>query len=213
MPVVFNADTACRAHTTQMTKRIATIHRKTKETQVELTINIDGEGNSHITTGVGFLDHMLDILTKHSLLDLNIKASGDRVVDDHHTVEDVGICFGQGIKEALGEKKGIRRFSNSSVPMQEALANVAIDISGRPALVFNVAFHTEKIGNFDVELIEEFLEAFSTNAGINLHVNVLYGTNAHHIAEAIFKGLAKALEDAVRIDERIKDIPSTKGVL
>lgn len=213
MPVVFNADTACRAHTTQMTKRIATIHRKTKETQVELTINIDGEGNSHISTGVGFLDHMLDILTKHSLLDLTIKASGDRIVDDHHTVEDVGICFGQGVKEALGNKKGIRRFSNSSVPMQEALANVAIDISGRPALVFNVAFHTEKIGNFDVELIEEFLEAFSTNAGINLHVNVPYGTNAHHIAEAIFKGLAKALEDAVRTDERIKDVPSTKGVL
>ncbi|MFN3531332.1 MAG: imidazoleglycerol-phosphate dehydratase HisB [Candidatus Brocadia sp.] len=196
-----------------MTKRTATIHRKTKETQVELTLNIDGEGNSHISTGVGFLDHMLDILTKHSLLDLTIKASGDRIVDDHHTVEDVGICFGQGIKEALGDKRGIRRFSNSSVPMQETLAHVAIDISGRPALVFNVAFHTEKIGSFDVELIEEFLKAFSTTAGINLHVNVPYGSNAHHIAEAIFKGLARALGDAVRIDERIKDIPSTKGVL
>ncbi|GAN32969.1 MAG: imidazoleglycerol-phosphate dehydratase HisB [Candidatus Brocadia sp. AMX2] len=196
-----------------MTKRTATIHRKTKETQIELTLTLDGDGNSHISTGVGFLDHMLDLLTKHGLFDLTIHANGDRIVDDHHTVEDVGICFGQGIKEALGDKKGIRRFSNSSVPMQEALAHIAVDISGRPALVFNVTFHTEKIGNFDVELIEEFLEAFSTNAGINLHVNVPYGSNAHHIAEAIFKGLAKALGDAVRIDARIKDIPSTKGVL
>ncbi|MDE1889141.1 MAG: imidazoleglycerol-phosphate dehydratase HisB [Planctomycetota bacterium] len=196
-----------------MTKRIATISRKTKETQVELTINIDGEGTSKISTGVGFLDHMLDLLTKHALFDLTIKASGDRIVDDHHTVEDVGICLGQAINKALGDKKGIQRFSNTSVPMQETLANIAIDISGRPALVFNVAFHTEKIGNFDAELIEEFLKAFITHAGINLHVNVPYGTNAHHIAEAIFKGLAKALESAVRIDERIKDVPSTKGLL
>ena len=131
-----------------MTKRTATINRKTKETQVELTINIDGNGNSSINTGVGFLDHMLDLLTKHGLFDLTIKASGDRIVDDHHTVEDVGICLGQGIKEALGDKKGIRRFSHASVPMQETLANIAVDISGRPALVFNVAFHTAKIGNF-----------------------------------------------------------------
>lgn len=196
-----------------MTKRTATISRKTKETQVELTINIDGEGTSKISTGIGFLDHMLDLLTKHALFDLTIKASGDRIVDDHHTVEDVGICFGQAINKALGDKKGIQRFSNTSVPMQETLANIAIDISGRPALVFNVAFHTEKIGNFDAELIEEFLKAFITHAGINLHVNVPYGTNAHHIAEAIFKGLAKALESAVRIDERIKDVPSTKGLL
>ncbi len=196
-----------------MTKRTATISRKTKETQVELTINIGGEGTSKISTGVGFLDHMLDLLAKHALFDLTIKASGDRIVDDHHTVEDVGICLGQSINKALGDKKGIRRFSNTSVPMQETLANIAIDISGRPALVFNVAFHTEKIGNFDAELIEEFLKAFITHAGINLHVNVPYGTNAHHIAEAIFKGLAKALESAVRIDERIKDVPSTKGLL
>lgn len=196
-----------------MTKRTATINRKTKETQVELTINIDGNGNSSINSGIGFLDHMLDLLTKHGLFDLTIKASGDRIVDDHHTVEDVGICLGQAIKEALGDKKGIRRFSNASVPMQETLANIALDISGRPALVFNVAFHTAKIGNFDAELIEEFLKSFTTNAGINLHVNVPYGTNAHHIAEAIFKGLAKALEDAVRFDERIKDVPSTKGIL
>lgn len=196
-----------------MKKRTATINRKTKETQVELTINLDGEGKSSSSTGIGFLDHMLDLLAKHALFDLSIKASGDRIVDDHHTVEDVGICLGQGIKEALGDKKGIRRFSNTSVPMQESLANVAIDISGRPALVFNATFQTEKIGNFDAELIEEFLEAFSTNAGINLHVNVPYGTNAHHTAEAIFKGLAKAIKTAVQVDERIKDVPSTKGIL
>ena len=213
MPAVFNDGAVMPCVSIYMTKRIATIQRKTKKTEIDLTVNIDGEGNSHIHTGVGFLDHMLDILAKHALFDLDIKAIGDRIVDDHHTVEDVGICFGQGIKGALGNKRGIRRFSNSSVPMQEALANIAIDISGRPALVFNVTFHTEKIGNFDVELIEEFLEAFSTNAGINLHANVPYGTNAHHIAEAIFKGLAKALNDAVRTDERVKDVPSTKGVL
>lgn len=196
-----------------MTKRTATINRKTKETQVELTLNIDGSGSGSINTGVGFLDHMLDLLAKHGLFDLTVRASGDRIVDDHHTVEDVGICLGQGIKEALGDKKGIRRFSNASVPMQETLANVAIDIGGRPALVFNVAFHSEKIGNFDAELIEEFLKSFTANAGINLHVNVPYGTNAHHMAEAIFKGLARALEDAVRFDERRKDVPSTKGIL
>lgn len=196
-----------------MTKRTATIHRKTKETEIALTVNIDGKGNSHITTGIGFLDHMLDILTKHSLFDLELKAVGDRIVDDHHTVEDVGICLGQGMKEALGDKKGIQRFSNSSVPMQETLASIALDISGRPALVYHVTFHAGKIGNFDAELIEEFLKAFSTNAGINLHINVPYGSNTHHIAEAIFKGLARALRDAVRIDERVKDIPSTKGIL
>lgn len=196
-----------------MEKRKATIQRKTKETQVELMVNLDGEGNSRINTGIGFLDHMLDLLTKHALFDMDIKAIGDRNVDDHHTVEDVGICLGLGIKEALGDKKGIQRFSHASVPMQESLANIAVDISGRPAMVFRVIFPTEKIGNFDAELIEEFLEALNTNAGINLHVNVPYGNNAHHIAEAIFKGLAKALKDAIRTDTRIKDIPSTKGIL
>lgn len=196
-----------------MIKRTATIRRKTKETHIELSVNIDGEGNSNISTGIGFFDHMLDILTKHALFDLDLKASGDRIVDDHHTVEDVGICLGQGIREALGDKKGIRRFSHASVPMQESLANVAVDISGRAAFIFHAIFHSEKIGNFDVELIKEFLEAFSTHAGINLHVHVPYGNNAHHIAEAIFKGLAKALEKAVQKDERRKDIPSTKGIL
>jgi len=196
-----------------MTKRTASVNRKTKETHVELTVNLDGEGSSNVNTGVGFLDHMLDLFAKHALFDLHIKATGDRVVDDHHTVEDVGICLGQAVKEALGNKKGICRFAHASVPMQEALANIAIDVSGRSALVFHAEFHTEKIGNFDAELIEEFLEAFSANAGANLHVNVPYGSNAHHIAEAIFKGLARALEDATRINRRIGDVPSTKGVL
>ena len=196
-----------------MTTRKATIKRKTRETQVELTVNLDGEGKSNINTGVGFLDHMLELLAKHALFDLDVKAEGDRIVDDHHTVEDVGICLGQGIKESVGEKRGIRRFAHASVPMQETLANVAVDVSGRAALVYNVAFHASKIGNFDAELIEEFLEALSANAGMNLHVNVPYGSNAHHIAEAIFKGLAKALESAFRTDTRIKDVPSTKGAL
>jgi len=196
-----------------MKKRTATINRKTKETQIELNLNIDGEGSSHIHSGIGFLDHMLDILTKHALFDLTIQATGDTIVDNHHTVEDIGICLGLGIKDALGDKKTIRRFSNASVPMQEALANVAIDIGGRAALVYHVNFHTHKIGNFDAELIEEFLKALTANACFNLHVNIPYGSNSHHMAEAIFKGLAKALKDAVRYDDRVKDIPSTKGVL
>ena len=196
-----------------MTKRTASVNRKTKETHVELTVNLDGEGSSNVNTGVGFLDHMLDLLAKHALFDLHIKATGDRIVDDHHTVEDVGICLGQAVKDALGNKKGICRFAHASVPMQEALANIAIDVSGRSALVFHAEFPSEKIGNFDAELIEEFLEAFSANAGVNLHVNVPYGANAHHIAEAIFKGLARALEDATRINRRVGDVPSTKGIL
>ena len=196
-----------------MKKRIAKIERKTKETQIELVLNIDGEGICNVNTGIGFLDHMLELLTKHALFNLDITAHGDIQVDGHHTVEDIGICLGLGIKEALGDKKGIRRFSNASIPMQETLANVAIDISGRSALVFNANFHNEKIGNFDVELIREFLEAFTTNAGVNLHINIPYGTNSHHMAEAVFKGLAKVLCEAVRLDERITGIPSTKGVL
>ena len=192
---------------------MAKIERKTKETQIELVLNIDGEGVSRINTGVGFLDHMLDLLAKHALFNLDITANGDVQVDDHHTVEDIGICLGLGIKEALGNKKGIRRFANASIPMQETLANIALDISGRAALVFNAHFQKEKIGNFDVELIQEFLESLATNAGINLHVNIPYGSNSHHMAEAVFKGLAKALGEAVRLDERITDVPSTKGIL
>ena len=196
-----------------MKQRKAHVKRKTGETDVELTLNLDGKGKANISTGVGFLDHMLDLFTKHALIDLTIRASGDQRVDDHHTVEDVGICLGQALKDALGDKKGITRFASTSVPMQESLADIAIDISGRPALVFNVNFNTNRIGNFDASLVREFLEAFSANAGINLHVNVSYGSNAHHIVEAIFKGLAKALDRAIKIDERMEGVPSTKGTM
>lgn len=196
-----------------MLKRTSNINRKTSETSIKLSLNLDGEGKRTISTGIGFFDHMLDLLAKHALFDLEIKASGDTEVDYHHTVEDVGICLGQAVKEALGDKAGITRFANISLPMQEALANIALDISGRSALVFNAKLDTKKIGDFDTELIKEFLEAFTVNAGINLHVDVPYGENAHHISEAVFKGLAKALDRAIRIDERSNEVPSTKGVL
>jgi len=196
-----------------MKNRTANIDRKTNETNINLSLNLDGEGKRSVSTGIGFFDHMLDLLAKHALFDLEIKATGDTNVDFHHTVEDVGICIGLAVKEALGEKAGIVRFSNVSVPMQESLANVALDISGRSALVFNAKLDSKKIGDFDSELIKEFLEAFTVNAGLNLHVDVPYGENAHHIAEAIFKGIAKALDRATRIDERTDEVPSTKGVL
>ena len=196
-----------------MKNRTSNIDRKTNETNISLSLNLDGEGKRSVSTGIGFFDHMLDLLTKHALFDLEIKATGDTNVDFHHTVEDVGICVGLAVKEALGDKAGIVRFSNVSVPMQESLANVALDISGRSALVFNAKIDSKKIGDFDSELIKEFLEAFTVNAGLNLHVNVPYGENAHHIAEAIFKGIAKALDRATRIDERTNEVPSTKGVL
>ncbi|MBT3355205.1 MAG: imidazoleglycerol-phosphate dehydratase HisB [Candidatus Scalindua sp.] len=196
-----------------MKNRTANIDRKTNETNINLSLNLDGEGKRSVSTGIGFFDHMLDLLAKHALFDLEIKATGDTNVDFHHTVEDVGICMGLAVKEALGEKAGIVRFSNVSVPMQESLANVALDISGRSALVFNAKLDSKKIGDFDSELIKEFLEAFTVNAGLNLHVDVPYGENAHHIAEAIFKGIAKALDRATRIDERTDEVPSTKGVL
>ncbi len=196
-----------------MKNRTSNIDRKTNETNINLSLNLDGEGKRSVSTGIGFFDHMLDLLAKHALFDLDIKATGDTNVDFHHTVEDVGICMGLAVKEALGDKAGIVRFSNVSVPMQESLANVALDISGRSALVFNAKLDSKKIGDFDSELIKEFLEAFTVNAGLNLHVDVPYGENAHHIAEAIFKGLAKALDRATRIDERTNAVPSTKGVL
>jgi imidazoleglycerol-phosphate dehydratase len=196
-----------------MKNRTANIDRKTNETNINLSLNLDGEGKRSVSTGIGFFDHMLDLLAKHALFDLEIKATGDTNVDFHHTVEDVGICMGLAVKEALGGKAGIVRFSNVSVPMQESLANVALDISGRSALVFNAKLDSKKIGDFDSELIKEFLEAFTVNAGLNLHVDVPYGENAHHIAEAIFKGIAKALDRATRIDERTDEVPSTKGVL
>ncbi|MEE9488775.1 MAG: imidazoleglycerol-phosphate dehydratase HisB [Candidatus Brocadiales bacterium] len=193
--------------------RRSEIVRKTKETEIRLTLELDGEGRCEGSTGVGFFDHMLELFSRHGLFDLKVSAKGDHEVDDHHTVEDVGICLGQALKEALGDKKGIVRFGDASIPMQEAIANVAVDVGGRPALVFNSPLSKEKIGGFDAPLVEEFLHALCINAAINLHVNVPYGTNSHHVAEAIFKGLAKALARAVSLDERVKGVPSTKGVL
>jgi len=194
-----------------MADRTAKVHRRTKETDITLEINLDGEGKYEIDTGVGFLDHMLTHLSKHSKIDLAVKASGDLEVDAHHTVEDIAICLGECLIEALGDKKGIARYGNSSMPMEDALANISIDLSGRPACVYNVEYRTERIGDFDVECIEELLRSFSNNGKFNLHVNVPYGTNSHHIAEAIFKGLGKSLATAVSIVGT--DVPSTKGVL
>ena len=193
--------------------RKSQIDRKTKETNIRLVLELDGQGRLEGSTGVGFFDHMLDLFSRHGLFNLKISAKGDREVDDHHTVEDIGICLGQALNEALGDKKGIVRFGAASVPMQETLANVAVDVGGRPALVFNAPLANKKIGEFDASLVEEFLHAFSTNAAINLHVNVPYGTNGHHVAEAIFKGLARALAKAISLDERIEGVPSTKGIL
>ena len=194
--------------------RQATIERKTKETQITLSLNLDGAGQVTAQTGVGFLDHMLDHLGKHSLCDLEARARGDRQVDDHHTTEDVGICLGQALAKALGDKAGIRRYGSASVPMEETLANVAIDLSGRPAVVFDVKFVGDKIGTFDTQLIEEFLRRLAATAAMNLHVSVPHGANDHHMAEAIFKALAQALRQAKEIDPaRRGEIPSTKGTL
>jgi len=196
-----------------MPDRRAEIRRDTKETRITVRLALDGEGRSDVATGVGFFDHMLDLLARHGLFDLAVKAEGDTRVDAHHTVEDAGICLGQALREALGDRKGIRRYGSCSVPMEESLAQIALDLGGRGVLVFRVAFPTEKTGEFDTQLIEEFLHALATNAGMNLHVNVPYGKNSHHIAEAIFKGLAKALDWATQVDPRVKGVPSTKGVL
>src|SRR5438552_4261083 len=193
--------------------RSTSISRKTKETNIKLSLNLDGAGSGTSNTGVGFFDHMLDLLTRHSLIDLTVEAQGDLQVDAHHTVEDVGIVLGQAIEKALGDKKSIYRYGWAIVPMDESLAQVAIDLSGRPAFVFNVPFKGAMIGMFPVELVEEFLKALSANARMNLHINVPYGTNNHHIAEAIFKACAKALRQAVSPDPRNSDVPSTKGSL
>lgn len=197
-----------------MAKRQAKIERKTRETQITLELDLDGAGQCQAATGVGFLDHMLDHLAKHGMSDITVKAKGDLQVDDHHTVEDVGICLGQALAKALGDKAGIFRYGDASVPMDETLANVALDISGRAAVVFNVCFPGGKIGSFDVQLVEEFLRAVAREAGLNLHVNVPYGTNDHHIAEAVFKAFAQALRRAKSFDpDRQGQIPSTKGTL
>ena len=197
-----------------MSKRTATIRRETKETKVQVTLDLDGSGSAEVRTGIGFLDHMLDHFGKHGMADLTIQAAGDLQVDDHHTAEDVGICLGQAIAKALGDKAGIRRFGSASVPMNEALASVSLDLSGRAVLVFNVRFAGDKIGTFDTQLIEEFCRALSAHAGMNLHVNVPYGANDHHVAEALFKALAQAFRAAKEIDPaRHGQVPSTKGSL
>ncbi len=194
--------------------RHATIHRDTKETQIRLKLDLDGTGVASVNTGVGFFDHMLDLLGKHSLIDLTIDAKGDLEVDQHHTVEDVGICIGQALEKAVGDKRGIYRYGWAIVPMDESLAQVALDLSGRPALVYNVTFTSPLIGDFATELVQEFFQAIANNAKMNLHINVPYGANSHHIAEAIFKGFAKALRQATTIDACAKDaVPSTKGTL
>ena len=196
-----------------MAERKATITRETKETQITLTLVLDGEGRHEVNTGVGFFDHMLDLLARHGLFNLTVKATGDTQVDAHHTVEDVGICLGQALEEALGDRKGLRRYGSSDVPMEDALARVALDLGGRGALVCKVVFPTEKTGEFDTVLVEEFLHAFAMNGGFNLHVEVPYGKNSHHVAEAIVKALAKALDAATQIDPRVQGVPSTKGTL
>ncbi|HWK94589.1 MAG TPA: imidazoleglycerol-phosphate dehydratase HisB [Pseudolabrys sp.] len=194
--------------------RTATIKRKTKETDIEVTIDLDGKGRSQIATGIGFLDHMLDLLARHSRIDMTVKAVGDLHIDFHHTAEDTGIALGQAVKQALGDMKGIGRYADVHMPMDETLTRVALDISGRPFLVFKAEFGRDKVGQFDTELVQEWFQAFAMNAGVTLHVECLYGTNDHHIAESCFKGLARCLRSAVAIDERTKDeVPSTKGTL
>ncbi|MEJ0011385.1 MAG: imidazoleglycerol-phosphate dehydratase HisB [Bauldia sp.] len=194
--------------------RSATIKRKTKETDIAVTVALDGEGKAKISTGVGFFDHMLEQVARHSLIDITIAAKGDLHIDQHHTVEDVGIALGQALKQALGDMKGITRYADVHLPMDEAMTRAAIDISGRPYLVWKVAFTRVKIGEMESELFREFFQAFAQNAGITLHIENLYGKNNHHIAETCFKALARALRTAVAIDARQKSrVPSTKGSL
>ncbi|MCI0599291.1 MAG: imidazoleglycerol-phosphate dehydratase HisB [Beijerinckiaceae bacterium] len=194
--------------------RQGAVSRKTKETEVEVSVDLDGTGFAKIATGIGFLDHMLDQLARHSLIDIEIRAKGDLHIDQHHTVEDTGIALGQAVRHALGGMAGIARFADVLLPMDEALTRVAVDISGRPFLVFKTKFAQPKIGTFDSELVREFFQAFAAHAAMNIHVETLYGENAHHIAESLFKGLARALRAAVAIDPRQKGaIPSTKGSL
>ncbi len=193
--------------------RAAKVQRDTTETQIALALRLDGTGQAAVNTGVGFFDHMLTLLAKHSLIDLDIKASGDLQVDAHHTVEDVGICLGMALTDALGNKAGIRRYGNATVPMDEALVTAAVDLSGRPFLVWQADVPHEALGNFNASLAEEFWRAVSTHGAFNLHVIGHYGRNTHHIIEAIFKAIARALRQAVELDPRVTGVPSTKGVL
>lgn len=193
--------------------RTARIQRETKETQIQLELNLDGSGRAEIQTGVGFFDHMLELLTRHAAIDLSVTARGDLHVDQHHTVEDVGICFGQALRQALGDKAGIRRYGHFTLPMEETLVTSALDLSGRYFLVFQAAFPSPKIGAFDSELVEDFWQAAAANALCNLHVLLHHGRNSHHISEAIFKATARALRMAVETDSRMTGVPSTKGTL
>ena len=193
--------------------RTATIQRNTAETQIELSLNLDGTGQADVATGVGFFDHMLTLLAKHAAIDLKVKATGDLHVDAHHTVEDVGICLGQATRQALGDKRGIRRYGHFTLPMEETLVTSTLDLSGRYYLVFQAEFPSSKIGDFDSELVEDFWQALAANTLCNLHVQAHYGRNSHHISEAIFKATARALRMAIEPDPRMTDIPSTKGVI
>ncbi|MDH4991206.1 imidazoleglycerol-phosphate dehydratase HisB [Aquamicrobium lusatiense] len=197
-----------------MVERSAEVSRKTKETEITVSLNVDGTGKSDISTGVGFFDHMLDQLSRHSLIDMTVRAKGDLHIDDHHTVEDTGIVIGQALARALGERRGIMRYASIDLAMDETLTSAALDVSGRPFLVWNVEFSAPKIGTFDTELVREFFQALSQHAGITLHVNNRYGANNHHIAETCFKAVARALRAATEADPRQPDaIPSTKGSL
>jgi imidazoleglycerol-phosphate dehydratase len=194
--------------------RKGAVARQTKETSIEVSLDLDGAGASDIATGIGFFDHMLDQLARHSLIDIKIHAAGDRHIDDHHTVEDVGIALGQALLQALGDKRGLTRYADCLLAMDETLTRVALDVSGRPFLVFRTEFPTERIGVFDTELVREFFQAFAGNAGLTLHIETLYGANSHHIAESCFKGVARALKEALGIDPRQgARVPSTKGAL
>ena len=194
--------------------RTAKIARNTAETQITIALNLDGTGTYDNQTGVGFFDHMLDQLTRHAMFDLNIRAKGDHHIDDHHTVEDTGIALGQALVKAVGDKKGIQRYGSCLLPMDDALVRCALDLSARPYLVWGIALPTERIGTFDGDLLREFFQAFSTHGGITLHLDQLHGINSHHIAEATFKSVARALREAVAVDSRAKEqLPSTKGSL
>ena len=194
--------------------RKGSINRKTKETSIKVEVNLDGTGKSNINTGIGFLDHMMEQISKHSLIDINLEAKGDLHIDLHHTTEDSGIAFGEALKEALGDKKGIKRYASATIPMDETLSRVSLDLSNRPYLVWKVKLAVEKLGEMDTELFKEWYHAFSQSAGITLHVENLYGDNSHHIIESCYKGLARALREAVQVDPRAEGIiPSTKGTI
>ena len=194
--------------------RKASINRNTKETSIKVDVNLDGTGKASIKTGIGFLDHMMEQIAKHSLIDIDLKAKGDLHIDLHHTTEDSGIAFGEALKKALGDKKGIKRYASATIPMDETLSRVSLDLSNRPYLVWNVKLAVEKLGEMDTELFKEWFHALSQSAGITLHVENIYGDNSHHKIESCYKGLARALREAVQVDQRAEDIiPSTKGTI